>query len=537
MSTRARRFAADSALVAVASSTVYFLFVRMAEWPPGLWLLGDSTAIPVVVACAVAALAVRHRFPRTAVAAGVALLAVDPLVGCFLPVSAYAAGRRCTRLRHRLALGAVLLGVPVAVTVGSVVLGPVPFPEQRIMVALVSAVVCGVLPGMAGALDGQRRRLETALRQRNAYLEQAQRSAEERARSHERARIAGEMHDLLGHGLSLAALHSGGLALASKGTSPVLRESAVLVNSTVRQSMKELREILGVLRAAAPAEAEPLTGASGTRADIAVLVDESRAAGVAVALDWRGADLDGAGSPVRHAVHRVVREALTNVHKHAAAAEVEVAVRRCPKLVRIEVRNGPPPVGRPPQPLPGGGLGLIGLHERVRLLGGTLRTGPTEDEGFAVEVSIPLDPAGGDALEPPARAAGRPTGAGGPGRWPARASGLAIPVIGLIGVITLQFFTLVFVPYRGGAAPLPPSAEPSREAFVRDHGLGDPFARAAVRGQEPEPPAGAGCEYFPDYGDEGATRLAVHRYCFLGDRLVEDTVIPTDIPVPRGPGS
>ncbi|MFE3500088.1 hypothetical protein [Kitasatospora sp. NPDC059160] len=101
----------------------------------------------------------------------------------------------------------------------------------------------------------------------------------------------------------------------------------------------------------------------------------------------------------------------------------------------------------------------------------------------------------------------------------------------------MESLLFVFVPYRGGAALLPPSAEPSREAFVRDHGLGDPFARAAVRGQEPEPPAGAGCEYFPDYGDEGAVRLAVHRYCFLGDRLVEDTVIPTDIPVPRGPGS
>ncbi|WP_224274639.1 sensor histidine kinase [Streptomyces sp. LS1784] len=536
MSIRSRRFAADIGLLAVGSLTVYLLFVRLAEWPAGTWLLGESPANLLVAACAVAATTARRRLPLAAVVVAAALVALDPLAGGVLPVPAYTAGQRCTRLCHRLALGTVLLGVPAAVTAASAVLGSAPLLDQRIMVVMVSTVVCGVLPGMAGALEGQRRRLESALRQRNAYLEQAQQAAEERARSHERARIAGEMHDLLGHGLSLAALHSGGLVLASKGTSPVLRESAVLVNSTVRQSMKELREILGVLRAAAPAAAEPLTGASGTRADIAALADESRAAGVMVRLDWQGADLAGAASPVRHAVHRVVREALTNVHKHAAASEVEVVVRHGRKAVTVGVRNGPVLVPRLLQPLPGSGLGLIGLHERVRLLGGTLRTAPTAQGGFAVEAHIPLDTPVGEMPEPLPHVTGRPTAASSPQRWLNRSAGRLVPVLGLIGTITLQFFTLVFVPYRGGEVPPAPPAELSHDEFVRYHGPGDPFAQAAVRRREPEAPADTVRACYPDYGDGPAARPTVHRYCFLGGRLVQDTVIPADIPVPRGPG-
>jgi signal transduction histidine kinase len=93
---------------------------------------------------------------------------------------------------------------------------------------------------------------------------------------------------------------------------------------------------------------------------------------------------------VQRAAYRVVQEALTNVHKHAGNAATRVALRYRPDAVEIEVRNAAGPGGSP-APLPGSGLGLAGLRERIELLGGRLSAGPSPDGGFAVHVWIPLE--------------------------------------------------------------------------------------------------------------------------------------------------
>ncbi|MFG2195011.1 sensor histidine kinase [Streptomyces sp. NPDC048639] len=253
---------------------------------------------------------------------------------------------------------------------------------------------------LTGAFVGQRQRLMLAMRERTAHLERANRLADSQARLQERARIAEEMHDILGHQLTLISLYAGGLELAVAGKAPEMSKEAELLRSTARNALEELRDILGVLRAdTGPYE---MGGDVGTRADIEELVDASRQGGIDVELDWRGHDLTDAELRVRCALHRVVREALTNVHKHAASTPVRVLVDVEEESVSAAVRNGPEPETATVRRLPGTGSGLVGLEERVGLLGGGFAAGPEPGGGFSVVAELPsrsraLDSAAADA--------------------------------------------------------------------------------------------------------------------------------------------
>ncbi|MFF0557910.1 sensor histidine kinase [Streptomyces sp. NPDC004266] len=436
---------ADLALIAVTAATVAAL-LDWDSWSSEQGALFGTAGQLTTAGGAVASVLVRRRRPATALVAAATLMAFEPLTGGALTVVAYTAGLNWIRLHHRVLTLTASMTAPLAVTLAHSAAEPAPILEYDVMVVLVTGIVCGILPGLAGALTGQRERLLQALEERNAFLERAHRSAEEQARSRERSRIAGEMHDLLGHRLSLIALHSGGLEMASETGDPEVHRSALLVHSTVRRAMAELRDVLGVLRAGDPLSgtSEPLTVKTGTRAEVAALVAQSRTAGIAVRVEWTGEDLTGESPTARRAVDRVIREALTNVHKHAAAAEVRVVVRREPRQVRVVVRNGPESRAARAVRLPGGDLGLVGLHERIRLLGGTLRAGAAVDGGYAVDARIPLGagPAVADAPAPAGRhvvATAR--------TWPHRLVSAAAMALGVVGVVALQFVTLAFVPY------------------------------------------------------------------------------------------
>ncbi|MEV7546515.1 histidine kinase [Streptomyces sp. NPDC089915] len=465
----------DLLLIAAVTATAAALL----EWTDG-WgadgLIGPAARF-AAAGCAAAAVLVRRRWPSAALAVASVLAAVEPLTGGALVVVAYTAGSRWSDLRGRPLLPAVCAAGPPAVTALLTAGESAAVREYEAMTVLVTVIVCGALPGLAGALAGQHERLLRALWERNAVLERAQRSAEEQARACERARIAGEMHDLLGHRLSLAALHSGGLELAGRACGPEIERTAVLVHATVREAMDELRGVLGVLRAgddraAAP---DPLTPATGTRADVAALVGESHAAGVPVHLRWTGRDLDDAAPTARRAVHRVVREALTNVHKHAAGAPVEVTVHRDTGEVRVDVRNGPGGAGRPERPAPGSGLGLAGLHERVRLLGGSLGAARTGEGGFLVDARIPLR--AGPAA--PRTAADPLAGLGalaGPRTWLSRTAAGALMGLGVVGAVALQFVTLSFVPFPADEGPQDPGRPGTSVEDDARRGPATPFA-------------------------------------------------------------
>ncbi|MET8758350.1 histidine kinase [Lentzea sp. NPDC004782] len=185
----------------------------------------------------------------------------------------------------------------------------------------------------------------------------------DQAVARERDRIAREMHDVLGHKLSLIALHAGKLELTGTDT-----ETARLLGGTSRAAMRDLRQIIGVL------DAQPAT--------VAELIESSCRAGLRVKTALSG-DLNALPPEVSDAVRRVVQEALTNVHKHAGPVDVVVEFEVVRSRPRLTVRNSPP-ARRPETHGTGTGRGLATLAAEVRTRGGQLSWGPQDDGGFAV---------------------------------------------------------------------------------------------------------------------------------------------------------
>jgi signal transduction histidine kinase len=145
----------------------------------------------------------------------------------------------------------------------------------------------------------------------------------------------------------------------------------------------DLREVLGVLRAP-EVRLDPPPGLAG----LAALVEQSRLAGIPVVRRDEG-DVRPLPEAVQRATYRIVQEALTNVRKHAGDAATRVGLRYGPDSVEIEVRNAAGSAG-PGDAVPGSGLGLAGLRERVELLGGEFTATSEADGGFAVRARIPL---------------------------------------------------------------------------------------------------------------------------------------------------
>ncbi|SDG89885.1 Signal transduction histidine kinase [Lentzea fradiae] len=298
----------------------------------------------------------------------------------------FAACRRITPLGRLWAL----LGLVIALQSAFSLVqdhGPGMSFAETLLTAVLNSMFFVLFPAVSGMLLGRRRPMVRVLRERNEYLERARALTAASARTEERAHIAGEMHDMLGHRLSLVSIHAGALELATATKAPQLHDQAELIRTTSSLAMAELREILGVLRT--NPEPESLDEDTGTRSDIAALVESSVNAGLTVSLDWSGDDLHDADPRTRRAVHRVVREALSNVHKHAPGARARVQVSAGGGRVRLQVLNGPSAA------TPGTGTrrGLVGLEERVGLLGGSFTAGPPAEGGWRVAADVPLRPA------------------------------------------------------------------------------------------------------------------------------------------------
>ncbi|WP_327748806.1 histidine kinase [Streptomyces europaeiscabiei] len=290
--------------------------------------------------------------------------------------------------------------------------------------AVTMAIGLTAPPVLLGMYVGARRRLMESLRERADSLERelqllAERAEEraEWARGEERTRIAREMHDVVAHRVSLMVVHAAALqAVARKDPEKAVRNAA-LVGDMGRQALTELREMLGVLRsgegfssmarvepapvpvplaavgaaaAAAASRAEDEVGEGPCLAELEVLVGQSAAAGMVVELSVEG-EVRVYAAEVEQTAYRVVQEALTNVHKHAAGAKTHVRLAHRAAEIAMQVENG-----APPEPgaagaarLPSGGNGLLGMKERVAELGGVFVSGPTDAGGFRVSAVIP----------------------------------------------------------------------------------------------------------------------------------------------------
>ncbi|MFB9467236.1 sensor histidine kinase [Streptomyces cinereospinus] len=277
-------------------------------------------------------------------------------------------------------------------------------------------------PLLMGLYVGARRRLMESLRERADSLERelqllAERAEEraEWARNEERTRIAREMHDVVAHRVSLMVVHAAALQAVARKDPEKAVKNAALVGDMGRQALTELREMLGVLRstdggagrgerasvplaavgvaAAAAAsrvavDEEGAVGDGPCLSELDELIGQSAATGMVVALSVEG-EARVYAPAVERTAYRVVQEALTNVHKHAAGAKTYVRLAHRVSEIAMQVENEPPPEAASSARLPSGGNGLVGMRERVVGLGGVFVSGPTDAGGFRVSAVIP----------------------------------------------------------------------------------------------------------------------------------------------------
>jgi signal transduction histidine kinase len=215
-----------------------------------------------------------------------------------------------------------------------------------------------------------------------------------RAVAEERARIARELHDVVSHGLSVVVLQTLAARAALHDGEPAgdVDRHLDAVEETARESLGDMRRMLGLLQADAATDG-PSAPAPGLRS-LPQLVDRASAG-----LRIGSIDVDPAAelpSGIELAVYRIVQEGLTNAAKHAPGSTVAVRVEVAEGGVTASVVNT---AGAPGPAVPGSGRGLVGMRERVALYGGALAAGPTEDGGFALTATLPLDATGSLAHE------------------------------------------------------------------------------------------------------------------------------------------
>ncbi|MUL41681.1 sensor histidine kinase [Streptomonospora sp. PA3] len=409
----------------------------------------------VVCAAACAAVWLRRRWP------------VGLSLG-LIPLSAYAAladGAQLVALFtvavHRSARTSALCGVAtvagqmVYFALFSLLASPQRRPddgELQWITAFTAVMVAAVLGW--GAMVRHRRQLVLSLQERAARAESEARLRAEQAQLRAREQIAREMHDVLGHRLSLLSVHAGALEYRPDAPAAEVARAAAVIRDSAHRALQDLREVIGVLRAPVGELPQP------TLADVRGLVAESAAAGMRVELheEVAGRAPDTTG----RTAYRIVQEGLTNARRHAPGARVRVGMRGAPgDGLSVEVGNDAPPAGsnaaetpgtgEPPRPSAGdrggtggpagaaplerpesgrrgrsgagdssqppgpsfdpmregeaappesaeetagppiGGQGLVGLAERVSLAGGRLGYGPGGSGGFHLHAWLPWE--------------------------------------------------------------------------------------------------------------------------------------------------
>lgn len=251
------------------------------------------------------------------------------------------------------------------------------FPVEGVRF-VVTVVAFVVLPAMVGLIRQVNR---IAVEQRSAFQAEQQRVATRQAALDERDRIAQEMHDVLGHKLSLITMQAGALALNADAGAEVVERESEAIRLSARQALDDLRTILGVLGSSEETR-HPQPGLAETRE----LVAQHQASGARIELR------DGLGeeqfpAAVASALYRVVGEGLTNAHRHAPGAAVTLTLTLSESdTLEIEVLNRPS--GQVASE-PGSGRGLVGLRQRVQALGGQMTAGPTDEGGYRLWAELP----------------------------------------------------------------------------------------------------------------------------------------------------
>jgi signal transduction histidine kinase len=346
----------------------------------------DGRALPALAGLLLSvAVAVRRRWPLGAIlgvlaawTAGVVLGSrgglgaplVVPITLLFYGLGAFAAERPSVSV---LGLAVVVIAIDALIAGGRQASN---LPGTEILGLLV--------PYSLGRMVRARATRERAYREESELLDAGRDLSARKAANEERARIARELHDVIAHSVSVMVIQAGGARLVM-GSDPERAEGSLrTVERAGRDALAEMRRLLGVLDAHKdPRALAPQPGL----ADIHDLLSSARAAGLATNLQ-----IDGEPITVSPALdlcaYRIVQEALTNAIKHAGPANAEVHIRWGRSALELEVADN----GRGPVAVESasGGHGLVGMHERAVLHGGSIESGAGDSSGFTVRAHLPL---------------------------------------------------------------------------------------------------------------------------------------------------
>ena len=326
----------------------------------------------------------RARRPLTAFAIvlfanGACIYAAAPREAAFQPfvaltLTAYSVGSRAEG-RRALWVPPVLLLASVPVFVAARLHGQ---DSGNIIPSLVWLVAAWAV----GRIVRSWRHKNSALEAANRELEEQRELQAQAAVAVERGRIARELHDVVAHNVSMIVVQAGAAARVLHGEQPDVRNALEVIAATGRETVDEMRTLLGVLRSDdGQAALKPQPGL----ADLEQLVSGVREAGLPVTLR-----IEGAPRPLPPTIDlsafRIVQEALTNTLKHAGPARAEVTVRYEDGLVTLEIADS----GHGPDGGRGAGHGLVGMRERAAMLGGELEAARADSGGFTVRARLPV---------------------------------------------------------------------------------------------------------------------------------------------------
>ena len=234
--------------------------------------------------------------------------------------------------------------------------------------------------------------LDTLVRGSSQRAAEAE-AARDRAIAEERARIARELHDVVAHQMSVVVAQAQGAEAVAEREPERAREALATIARTTRAALLEMRRLVSIDRpdgVAVRANGAPMPGIGVE--ELSQLADNAEAAGLEVRMVIEPGRGGTVPAGVALSAYRAVQEALTNAAKHAPGSCVEVQLKQTESSLRMEVTNGPS--DRRPIDIPGSGVGLVGMRERVDFFGGTLSAGPTSSGGWSVVAVFPT-------LEPP----------------------------------------------------------------------------------------------------------------------------------------
>ncbi|MGD2059546.1 MAG: sensor histidine kinase [Acidimicrobiia bacterium] len=340
----------------------------------------------VLVVLMSAPLALRRVYPTTVFAVILGSWVLDrafdypeSLATVGVLVAFYTIGTELPRRRSFYIGGLSALFVLLWTILGTIVL------ESVAAVSIATTTIATVTPLLVGREMRTRREHAEELRQKVAVAERERQESARRAVEEERARIARELHDVVAHQMTVMTIQAEGARRIAEDTDPRIKEALDTIKATGHSALSEMRRVVGLLRETDDDSADlaPLPRLT----DLSRLVDQVQAAGVPVQLSVQG-EARPLADGVELSAYRIVQESLTNTARHGGpGATASVAVNYGDDTLDVTVIDDGR--GAAATPSNGGGHGLVGMRERVAVLGGSFDAGAKPGGGYRVHASIP----------------------------------------------------------------------------------------------------------------------------------------------------